>query len=140
MGKPFVNELREVRAPEPLVVPRDVRARRPLARWILHAEVIRRLMRVGLLAALDVAALLMAIWTALEAKATIRGQSNLSLSFDQAQDVAPLACLITLLLFARSGLYGDRSARPGFASIIGSLFQTALVALIYAWVEDYKFS
>jgi exopolysaccharide biosynthesis polyprenyl glycosylphosphotransferase len=141
MGKPFVNELREVRPPEPITVPRDVRARRPLlARWILRAEVIRRLMRLLLLVTLDVGAVLMAIWTALEFKAVLRGQANLSLSFDQAQDVAPLACLITILLFARSGLYGDRAARPGFASIVGSLFQVALVALVYAWVEDYEFS
>ncbi|MEA2478107.1 MAG: hypothetical protein QOJ07_29 [Thermoleophilaceae bacterium] len=142
MGKSFVNELREVRTPEPAPTPlRDVRARRPvLFRWILRMETLRRLMRVGLLTALDVAALFMAIWTALELKATILGRSNLGLSFDQAQQVAPLACLVTLLLFARSGLYGDRAGRPGFAQIIGSLFQVAVVSAVYAFVEEYHFS
>ena len=112
MGKSFVNELREVRAPEPVAMPRDVRARRPgVFRWIIHAETLRRLVRVAVLGVLDIAAVFMAIWTALELKAFIRGNPNLSLSFDQAQDVAPLACLVTLLLFARSGLYGDRAAR-----------------------------
>src|SRR3954470_14343870 len=141
MGKSFVNELREVRSPEPIPVPRDVRARRPaLLRWIIRAESLRRIVRVAILASLDIAAVFMAIWTALELKAVIRGHPDLSLSFDQAQDVAPLACLITLLLFARSGLYGDRAARPGFAQIVGSLFQVAVVALIYALAEDYQFS
>ncbi|MEA2443703.1 MAG: hypothetical protein QOJ12_995 [Thermoleophilales bacterium] len=141
MGKSFVNELREVRAPEPDAVPRDVRARRPaVLRWIIRAETLRRIVRVTILGSLDIAAVFMAIWTALELKAVIRGHPDLTLSFNQAHDVAPLACLITLLLFARSGLYGDRAARPGFAQIIGSLFQVAVVALIYAVAENYKFS
>ena len=141
MGKSFVNELREVRAPETVPVPRDVRARRPGAlRFIIRAEVLRRVVRVLLLAALDIGAVFMAIWTALELKAVLLGRSDPGLSFEQAQDVAPLACLITLLLFARSGLYGDRAARPGFAQIVGSLFQVAVVAFIYALAEDYVFS
>jgi exopolysaccharide biosynthesis polyprenyl glycosylphosphotransferase len=122
-------------------VPRDVRARRPsLLRWIIRAETLRRIVRVTVLIALDIAAVFMATWTALELKAVIRGHPGLSLSFDQAADVAPLACLITILLFARSGLYGDRAARPGFAQIVGSLFQVAVVAFIYALAEDYTFS
>jgi exopolysaccharide biosynthesis polyprenyl glycosylphosphotransferase len=141
MGKSFVNELREVRAPEAVPVPRDVRARRPGAlRFIIRAETLRRIVRVGILASLDIAALVMALWTALELKAVLRGQPDLALSFEQATDVAPLACLITLLLFARSGLYGDRAARPGFAAIIGSLFSVAVVAFIYALAEEYEFS
>ena len=58
------------------------------------------------------------------------------------QDVAPLACLVTLLLFARSGLYGDR-ARSGRASrvIVGSLFQvTRGRRSSTRVVEDYQFS
>ena len=41
------------------------------------------------------------------------------LTYGQAKDVAPLACLVMLLLFARSGLYRDRAQRPGFARVIG---------------------
>jgi exopolysaccharide biosynthesis polyprenyl glycosylphosphotransferase len=141
MGKSFVNELREVRSPEAISVRRDVRARRPgVLRFVIRAETLRRIVRVGTLASLDVAALVMALWTALELKAVLRGAPDLSLSFQQALDVAPLACLITLLLFARSGLYGDRAARPGFAQIVGSLFSVAVVAFIYALAEDYEFS
>ena len=142
MGKPFVNELHEVRAPEADSLPtRDMRARKPLLlRWVLRADVLRRLMRVAGLVVLDSAALFLAIWTALELKASIRGRPDLALSFAQTKDVAPLALLVTLLLFARSGLYGDRAQRPGFASIVASLFQVAVVSFVYAVAESYQFS
>jgi exopolysaccharide biosynthesis polyprenyl glycosylphosphotransferase len=109
-------------------------------RWIIRAETLRRIVRVAVLGSLDIGAVFMAIWTALELKAVIRGGASIETTFHQAQDVAPLACLITLLLFARSGLYGDRAARPGFAQIVGSLFQVAVVAFIYALAEEYQFS
>ena len=141
MGKSVVNELREVRPREAVPFPRDVRARRPGAlRFIIRAETLRRIMRVGVLGALDIAALVMALWTALYLKAALRDRPDLALAFDQAQDIAPLACLVTLLLFARSGLYGDRAVRPGFTQIVGSLFSVAVVAFIYALAEDYEFS
>jgi exopolysaccharide biosynthesis polyprenyl glycosylphosphotransferase len=54
--------------------------------------------------------------------------------------VAPLACLVMLLLFARSGLYRDRGQRPGFAKVISSLFQVTIVLLIYAEIEGQTFS
>jgi exopolysaccharide biosynthesis polyprenyl glycosylphosphotransferase len=55
-------------------------------------------------------------------------------------DVAPLACLVTVLLFARSGLYGPRATRPGFARVVGSLFQVMIVSLIYGLAEGHHFS
>jgi exopolysaccharide biosynthesis polyprenyl glycosylphosphotransferase len=73
-------------------------------------------------------------------KAAIRDKSNLTLSFHQALDVAPLACLVTILLFARSRLYGPRAIRPGFSRVIGSLFQVMIVSLIYGVVEGGHFS
>ena len=60
-------------------------------------------------------------------------------TFDQAKDYAPLACLVMVLLFARSGLYRDRAQRPGFAKVISSLFEVALVVLIYAEIEGQAF-
>ena len=48
--------------------------------------------------------------------------------------------LVTLLLFARSGLYGDRAVRPGFTRIVASLFQVAVILLVYALVEGIEFS
>ena len=45
-----------------------------------------------------------------------------------------------VLLFARSGLYRDREQRPGFATVISSLFQLTLLMLLYAVIEGYEFS
>jgi exopolysaccharide biosynthesis polyprenyl glycosylphosphotransferase len=134
----LVKELQEVKPREGVALSqRDVRSRRPL---LLRLDTARRLVRVTTLAALDVAAIFLAIWTALELKALLRGKSDLALSFDQALDVAPLACLVTLMLFTSKGLYGDRAVRPGFTSIIASLFQVTLVILAYAIVQGQTFS
>jgi len=135
----LAKELREV---EPTVAlpERDVRARRPLLLGsILRFETLRRLARVVALAALDVAALFLAIWTALAIKTAIVSPDALDITFDQAKEVAPLACLVMLLLFARSGLYRDRAQRPGFSRVISSLFQVTLVVLIYAEIEGEQF-
>jgi exopolysaccharide biosynthesis polyprenyl glycosylphosphotransferase len=116
---------------------RDVRARKPL---LLRLEAGRALLRGATLVALDILGVFLAIWTALELKAVVRGKSDLTLSYHQAMDVAPLACLVTILLFARSGLYGPRATRPGFARVVGSLFQVMVVLLIYGLVEGQHFS
>jgi exopolysaccharide biosynthesis polyprenyl glycosylphosphotransferase len=138
MANGLVRDLEEVKAAAPVVLPpRDVRARKPL---LLRLETGRALARVTALVTLDVVGVFLAIWTALEVKAAIRGKSDLMLSFHQAWDVAPLACLVTILLFARSRLYGPRAIRPGFARVIGSLFQVMIVSLIYGVVEGGHFS
>jgi exopolysaccharide biosynthesis polyprenyl glycosylphosphotransferase len=142
MANGLVNELKELKPPEGLRLPaRDVRAKRPLLlRGLVGADTLRKVSRVLVLAWLDITGLFLAIWTALELKAIIRTHSDLQLSYEQAQEIAPLAWLVMLLLFARSGLYADRAVRPGFARIISSLFQTTIVILVYALLEGEEFS
>src|SRR4051794_19962504 len=142
MANGLVRELREVTPRGAVQLPvKDVRAaerwvRAPLLRW----ETMRRLLRVTTLFALDVGAVLLAIWTALELKAAVRGQSDLALTWGQTKHFAPLACLVTVLLFARSGMYGDRAVRPGFARIVASLFQVTLLVLVFSLVQGQQFS
>jgi exopolysaccharide biosynthesis polyprenyl glycosylphosphotransferase len=138
MANGLLKELQEVKPPEGVALPtRDVRSRKPL---LLRLETARRLIRAVTLVALDVAGLFLAIWTALELKAVVRDKSDLALSFDQTLDVAPLVCLVTILLFANAGLYGDRAVRPGFARVVASLFQVTVVIFLYAIVEGQNFS
>jgi len=142
MGNGLARELRELEpaAPEKLP-PRDVRASSmPLLKSVLRFEVVRRGARVLTLAALDVAGMFLAIWTGLAIKAALVAPDALDRTFDQAKEYAPLACLVMLLLFARSGLYRDRGQRPGFATVISSLFQVTVVVLIYALIEGHEFS
>ena len=138
----LVRELHEVRpAGTPGLAPRDVRARRPLLfASILKLDTARRIARVTVLGWLDSMGVFLAIFTALEVKMIVRSQSNIDLAWSRAGDLAPLAILVTLLLFARSGLYGDRAQRPGFTRIVASLFQVGVILLIYALVEGIDFS
>jgi exopolysaccharide biosynthesis polyprenyl glycosylphosphotransferase len=142
MADGLLNELREVRPADTVVLPtRDVRARKPVGLDLLmRLGTLRRLVRILVLAALDIAGVFLAIWTALELKAVLRSQPDLAASFHGATQFAPLACLVTLLLFARSGLYADRAVRPGFSRIVSSLFQVTVVIAVYAVVEGERFS
>src|SRR3954470_20187988 len=142
MPNGLVNELEKLKSPEAAQPnTRDVRARKaPLRSIVIRWESMRRLIRILLLGALDAAGVFLAIWTAIELKAVVNHKSNLELSFNQAMDVAPLAILVTLLLFARSDLYADRAVRPGFTRIVASMFQVTVVLLIYALVEGQHFS
>jgi exopolysaccharide biosynthesis polyprenyl glycosylphosphotransferase len=136
-----LQELQPAPGATPDLPPRDVRARRPLVlRAIIRLRTLRSLARVLMLGALDAAGVFLAIWTALELKALLRDKSDLALSFDQAKDVAPLAILVTLLLFARSDLYADRAVRPGFTRVIASLFQATIVVMLFAIVRGEQFS
>src|SRR4051812_42987233 len=142
MANGLVNELKELKPPEAAeLTARDVRARRaPIRSALIRWETLRRLIRVFTLGALDGAGGFLAVWTALELKAVVNGKSDLAVSFEQAMDVAPLAILVTWLLFARSDLYADRAVRPGFTRIVASMFQVTLVILVYAVAEGSHFS
>ena len=138
MPNGLVRELREV---EPANLPeRDVRAGRPLLLGgVLRFDTLRALARIITLGALDLAGLFLAIYTALVVKSAIVAPEQVGQMWGQAKEYFPLAALVMLLLFARSGLYRDRAQRPGFSRVIASLFQVTLVVLIYAEIEGEPF-
>jgi exopolysaccharide biosynthesis polyprenyl glycosylphosphotransferase len=142
MPNGLVKDLQELKPQDAAAFPaRDVRSRKaPLRGVLIRYEALRRLTRVLVLGALDIAGIFGAIWTALELKAVINHKADLTLSFHETQDVAPLAILVTLLLFARSGLYSDRAVRPGFTRIVASLVEVTFIILVYAIVEGGHFS
>jgi hypothetical protein len=113
---------------------RDVRARRPfLLRAIIRLRTLRSLARVAVLGVLDAGGVFLAIWTALELKAVLRDKSDLTLSFHQAQDVAPPAILVTLLVRALGSLRRPRGA-AGLHPRDASLFQATVVVMLFAFV------
>jgi exopolysaccharide biosynthesis polyprenyl glycosylphosphotransferase len=122
-------------------VERDVRRKRPPAlSFLLRMDTLRRVTRGLSLLALDFAALFVAILTALCLKAAARDAWDFHVSFNQTKDYVTFAFLVTALLFAKSGLYGDRAVRPGLTSIVASLFQVTVVVLLYAVVSGNDFS
>jgi len=120
---------------------RDVRARRPpVLSFLLRWDTVRRAGRVITLLALDLAGIFLAIFTALSLKAIVRDAWEPRIAWGQAREYLPFAFLVASLLFARSGLYADRAQRPGLTRIVASLFQTTVVALVFALVNGEEFS
>jgi exopolysaccharide biosynthesis polyprenyl glycosylphosphotransferase len=133
----LVKELQEI---EPLALPeRDVRAGKPLLGGLLRFDIGRAVIRISTLAALDLAGLFLAIYSALIVKTALRHPEQMDQMWDQAVDYLPLGGLVMLLLFGRSGLYRERSQRPGLPRVIASLFQTTVVVLLYALLEGEDF-
>jgi exopolysaccharide biosynthesis polyprenyl glycosylphosphotransferase len=118
----------------------DMRRKRPPAlSFLLRMATLRRAARVVSLFALDAVAVYLAILATLETKSWLRGGADLSANMEQAYHYATFAFLITALLFARSGLYGDRASRPGLRAVVSSLFWVMVVSLVYAKVDGQDF-
>jgi exopolysaccharide biosynthesis polyprenyl glycosylphosphotransferase len=101
---------------------------------------LRRFGRVVSLLSLDFAGVALAIFTALVLKEAVHGAVDTGNAMHGTKQFLPFAYLLTALLFARSGLYAARALRPGLTRIVGSLFQVAFVALIFAVVNGEHFS
>src|SRR2546421_3243953 len=85
---------------------RDVRSKRPPAlSFLLRMDTLRQGARVLSLLVLDFVALFAAILTALCLKAALRHAWDFDVSYHQSKNYFPLVYLVTVLLFARSGLY-----------------------------------
>jgi exopolysaccharide biosynthesis polyprenyl glycosylphosphotransferase len=123
------------------LVDRDVRRKRPpVLSFLLRLETLRKTARVLSLLFLDYWGILGAIVTAFELKLAVKGHSSFSTAWHESRRPFWLAYLVTVLLFARADLYADRPRRPGFTRIVGALFQTTIVALIFALAEKQHFS
>ncbi|HEX3910547.1 MAG TPA: sugar transferase [Solirubrobacteraceae bacterium] len=133
--------LSEVTARKP-TTDRDMRRKRPPAlSFLLRMSTARRLARVLSLLALDFGGIALAIFTSLILKAlVVRGEVQFHPALHETERILPFAYLLTALLFARSGLYSSRALRPGLSRIVGSLFQVAFVALLFAVVSGEHFS
>ena len=129
--------------PPPVPLPPvDVRRKRPpVLAFFLRMETLRRAIRVITLLGLDLAGVFGAIYVALMVKAVLQdGNWAWQASYDGARDNMAFASLVTVLLFARSGLYASRAERPGLSRIVSSLFQVMVVALVFALVNGEQYS
>jgi exopolysaccharide biosynthesis polyprenyl glycosylphosphotransferase len=121
---------------------RDMRRKRPpVLSFLLRMSTARRLARVVSLLALDFIGVALAIFTSLVLKSLVRdGLVQSHAALHETERILPFVYLLTALLFARSGLYASRALRPGLSRIVGSLFQVAFVALLFAVVSGEHFS
>ena len=119
----------------------DIRRKRPTVLTVLaRPSTMQRVARVLTLLAIDFGGVALAIFTALALKEAVNGGVKVSDAIHGTERFLPFAYLITALLFARSGMYSERAQRPGLPRIVGSLFQVAVVALIFAVVNGEHFS
>jgi exopolysaccharide biosynthesis polyprenyl glycosylphosphotransferase len=124
---------------------RDVRRKRPPAlSFLLRMATLRRALRVLSLLALDFAGVWAALFAALLLKAVVKGGFGLEeaarFASGQTRDFLAFAYLLTILLFARSDLYAERSRRPGLTRIVACLFQVTIVALVFSLASGHTFS
>ncbi len=118
----------------------DYRRRSTPLSFLLTMDTLRSVARVASLAVVDAAGIYVAILVALESKSLLFDGVSLSANATQAYNYGVFAVLLTLLLFGRAGLYGDRGSRPGLGAVVSALFSVALVALIYSLVVGRDFS
>jgi exopolysaccharide biosynthesis polyprenyl glycosylphosphotransferase len=130
----------------PARLDRDMRRKRPPAlSFLLRMVTVRRVAAVLALLALDFLGVSLAIFTALVLKALVLeifgngAPLKLGDEIHETGRFLPFTYLLTVLLFWRSGLYASRSQRPGLTRIVASLFQVAVVALIFAVVSGQHF-
>jgi exopolysaccharide biosynthesis polyprenyl glycosylphosphotransferase len=119
----------------------DIRRKRsPALSLLMRMSTVWRISRVASLLVLDFAGVAGAIFTALVLKEALHGHVEVANAYNGTREFLAFAYLLTALLFARSGLYAQRAVRPGLSRIVGSLFQVAFVALIFAVVSGEHFS
>ncbi len=125
---------------------RDMRRKRPpVLSFLLRMVTARRVAAVVSLLALDFLGVSLAIFTALVLKAAVLAlfgdgaPVKLSAEIHETGRYLPFTYLLTVLLFWRSGLYASRAQRPGLTRIVASLFQVAVVALIFAVVSGQHY-
>ncbi len=121
---------------------RDVRAKRPpLLKTLFQRAALTRFANSLVLMAIDLLLLFAAIVIALVLKSLALGHGlQIDLWIGQAENMAPFASLVMVLLFLGDGLYRPLGARPGAARILGSLFKVTLVTLLFAEINGYEFS
>jgi len=125
-----------VRLPE-----RDVRRKRPPAfSFLLRMETARRLARIASLMLIDFVGVYSAILTALVIKAAVRDELQWGAVLHETRRTVAFAYLVTVLLFARSGLYANRAERPGLSRIVAGLFQVMLAAVVFAIASGQRFN
>jgi exopolysaccharide biosynthesis polyprenyl glycosylphosphotransferase len=130
------DELAELYLPE-----RDVRRKRPpVLSFLLRVETVRRVGRVLSLLALDFAGVTGALFTALIIKAAVDGHASGGRAWSETRQWLAFAYLVTVLMFARVGLYADRPRRPGLPQIATTLFQVTVIALVFALASGEHFS
>ncbi len=113
----------------------DIRAARPyvLRRSPLEAFA-RRVLSILALVVIDITGLTIGLYIALVLRSVVRDPSPIlwNLLWKAEADWLPFLVLLTLLVFWRNSLYGNRELREGAGRIVPSVLLVTLIALAFA--------
>jgi exopolysaccharide biosynthesis polyprenyl glycosylphosphotransferase len=131
-------------APTQAIADRDVRASRlyVLSRGPI-LSVVRRIVSVAALVALDVVGLAFGIYLALVIRQLVAGDGDILWGLLWREGPAEwlkFAAPITVLVFAQAGLYRQREHRPGAGRILACLIVVALIVLAFGIGTGYDFT
>jgi exopolysaccharide biosynthesis polyprenyl glycosylphosphotransferase len=139
--KPAVRPASAERPPPP-APPGDIRSGRP---WVLSPSLFRAFLRrvasVASLVFLDLCGLILGLYAALIVRALYHGADSIlwGVIWREQTDWLPFLGLVTVLVFWRAGLYGERGHRAGVGRIVGSLTLVAILALAFGIGTDHEF-
>jgi exopolysaccharide biosynthesis polyprenyl glycosylphosphotransferase len=102
----------------------------------------RRVSSIAVLICLDLAGITLGLYAALVIRELYYGRTELLWGFlwRVETDWLPFLVLITVLVFAQAGLYGERERRPGFGRVLSSLVVVALITLAFGLGTGHKFA
>ena len=113
----------------------DVRASRP---YFLSASplktLVRRLVSILVLAAIDIGGLMIGLYAALGVRALVFDPKPILWGFlwNNETDWLPFLILLLVLVFWRAGLYAPRELREGAGRVVPSVFLVSALALAFA--------
>jgi exopolysaccharide biosynthesis polyprenyl glycosylphosphotransferase len=120
----------------------DIRRERPyLLRPAPWSALVRRVLSILVLAALDVAGLALGLYAALVLRSFVfREEIFWSLLWDAGpREWLPFLAPITMLVFLQAGLYSVRERRAGPGRVVSSLVLVAMIVLAFGFGTDYDF-
>jgi exopolysaccharide biosynthesis polyprenyl glycosylphosphotransferase len=120
--------------------PGDIRRARFFPAPVQLRALLRRVVSIAALAAIDVGGLAVALYVALVLRAVYYGETPIlwGLPWDAETNWLPFLVLVTVLVFWRSRLYAPREQRPGLGAVVSSLLLVAVITLAFAVGTRYQ--
>ena len=101
---------------------------------------VRRVLSVGALAAIDIGSVFLGLYAALALKLIVRGQPvDSGAIWAVEQKALPIATLTLVLVFAKNHLYAPREERGGASKILASVTVSTLIVAVLVLFSGWRF-
>jgi exopolysaccharide biosynthesis polyprenyl glycosylphosphotransferase len=119
--------------------PSDIRRARVLPSPVQLRALVRRLVSIAALVAIDVGGLAGALYLALVLRLLYYGERPIlwGLPWQAERKWLPFLTLVTVLVFSRAGLYASRERRAGAGRVVSSLLLVTVITLAFSIGSSY---